>query len=238
MQYGTYKILTPEKAKQIREILETQDWEQGKARTAELTGSIKRNLELKPGHGPELALVTEMSRQCTSAIATNMEVQLDTLLRQMMSCKFNKFEPNDATPDGGSYERHTDAPWMGPVRTDFTAVLALTPKDDYEGGDHHVVHPHMGEMVFRPDAGELMIYETGYAHWVDPVTKGARISGLTWIESTVPDARQRALLKVCRGVSADMEQKIDYTDDDCQFRKWFVDVGVLHSGLQRMWANR
>lgn len=238
MQYGTYTVMSPEKAKEIRTLLETQEWQEGKARTAELTGTIKRNLELKPGKDGDL--VTALSQQVTKLIASHEGVMLDTLYKQLMACKFNKYaapEEGGVEP-GGAYNMHTDAPWMGPIRTDFTVVLALTPKDEYEGGDHHVIDPHLGEMVFRPDAGELMLYETGYPHWVTPVTKGSRISALTWIESSVTDAKQRALLKVCRGISKDMEARIDYADPDCPFRKWFVESGVVHSGLQRMWAQR
>lgn len=238
MQHGIYKILTPEKAQEVRTLLDTQEWQQGKARTEKLTGSVKQNFELKPGeHG---ALVTELSKQVTQAIAQSHELMHDTLFKQMMSCKFNKYcEPAQGAPEpGGAYHRHTDAPFMGKVRTDFTAVLALTPKDDYEGGDHHVVDPHQGEMIFRPDVGELMIYETGYPHWVDPVTKGSRVSALTWIESTVMGVKERALLKCLRELSRDMEERIDYEADECDFREWFVDVGVIHSGLHRMWAER
>jgi PKHD-type hydroxylase len=127
---------------------------------------------------------------------------------------------------------------MGPVRTDFTAVLALSDPDDYEGGDHHVVDPLLGEMVIRPAKGELMIYETGYPHWVTNVTKGTRISALTWIESLIPDERKRGLMKTARLLSREMESRIDYEDDDCPFRQWFVDIGVVHSGLHRMWAKK
>ena len=238
MQQHVYRVFTPEEAKEMRTLLDTQEWKEGQARTKELTGSIKQNLELKPKQDGEL--VTALSAKCTQAIAKNVDIVLDTMLRQVMGCKFNKFSAPEEGSDqpGQAYHRHTDAPFMGPVRTDFTAVLALTPEDEYEGGDHHVVPPCGDEIIYRPDAGEMLLYETGYPHWVDPVTKGTRISALTWIESSLATERQRSLMKTCRTLSMDMESRINFEDPDCPFRQWFVDVGVIHSGLQRMWAKR
>jgi PKHD-type hydroxylase len=156
----------------------------------------------------------------------------------MTMYKFNKFEKNENTPDGGAYHRHTDAPWMGDVRTDFTLVLALSDPKTYEGGDHHVVDPHHGEIVFRPEAGELMIYETRYEHWVDPVTDGSRICALAWMESSVMGKDKRAILKKCREISSALEQEMLKEGTPAEYRKWFVDVGVVHSALMRMWAQR
>ena len=237
MQYGVYKIMTPEECDEIRTLLDTQEWQEGQARTKELTGTIKQNLELKPEQNE---LVKALSAKVMQKITQHPEVIGDTLFKKATACKFNKFKAPDEGSDKppGAYHRHTDAPWMGPVRTDFTGVLALTRADDYEGGDHHVVDPHSGEMIFRPDIGELMIYETRWAHWVDPVTKGSRICALTWLESCVPDQNHRALLKLCRGISRDMEARMDNYDPDCPFRKWFVDNGQIHSSLMREWAQR
>lgn len=235
MQYGVYPVLKPEECDEIVAILETQEWKEGKARTKDLTGSIKQNRELKPAE--DGIVVQQQSNRVMQALMKAPDIALDTLLKSMMPLKFNKYD-QDKKPAGGAYHRHTDAPWMGPVRTDFTVVVCMSSPDDYEGGDHHVVDPIQGELVFRPNKGEAIVYETGFPHWVTNVTKGKRISGLTWFESQVPDATKRALLKVQRGISRDMEKAMDPNNPDCPFRKWFVDAGVVHSGLFRMWGSR
>jgi PKHD-type hydroxylase len=38
------------------------------------------------------------------------------------------------------------------------------------------------------------VYSATSVHWVAPVTKGVRLVALTWIQSTVPDERLRAIL--------------------------------------------
>jgi len=234
MQAALIQIMPPEEAEKIRVTLDTQEWQEGKARTADLTGFIKRNKELKPTpNGTDI--VTALSGQVTSGIANNEEFALLTSLRKMTGVKFNKY--GDDEP-GGEYKRHTDAPFMGQCRTDFTVILALTDPDTYEGGDHHVVDPLNGEMIFRPKQGELMLYTTGFPHWVDPVTKGSRISALSWAESQIDTEVQRALCRTLHKLSRELEVAMLEKKEDERFRDWFVDVGVVHSGLYRMWATR
>lgn len=233
MQATTIRIMTAEKAETFRALLEPMDWKEGKARTAELTGTIKKNKELKPDQDEHVKIISgQLCKMCTE----NPEFVSFTQMKQMMAFKFNNYDEPD-----GAYHRHTDAPWMGPVRTDFTAVLALTDPDTYVGGDHHVVDPLAGETVLRPQAGELIIYETGYPHWVDPVSGGARISALSWIESQLKEERQRGLLSTARALSGALERDMLDTKDAelaAKFRQYFVDIGVIHSGLYRMWAQR
>jgi predicted 2-oxoglutarate/Fe(II)-dependent dioxygenase YbiX len=233
MQSHVIKILEPKIAESFRLRLEDLDWQVGQARTAQLTGDIKKNKELKPQESQEIMTI---SKELCNLVGSNLEVSRATQMKQMMLFKFNNYDEPD-----GAYHRHTDAPWMGNVRTDFTAVLALTDPDQYTGGDHHVVDPLEGEIILRPKAGEMVLYETGYPHWVDPVNKGARISALSWIESRIPDSRKRGLCATLRGLSAEFEKGMydeDYSEEQrAEFRRWFVDTGVVHSGLYRMWAS-
>jgi PKHD-type hydroxylase len=233
MQAQVMRVMSEEDAEQYRLKLADMDWKEGKARTAELTGTVKKNKELKP---EDDAYVKHLSNELCQLVTSNRDFATSTMMKQMTAFKFNNYDE-----PGGTYHRHTDAPWMGKVRTDFTIILALTDPDTYTGGDHHVVSPLEGEMIFRPKAGELMYYETGYPHWVTPVESGSRISALAWLESLVPTERQRALLCTSLEMSRELERKMldAETDEDRElFRKWFVDAGVLNSGLHRLWANR
>lgn len=237
MQYGVIPVIEPEEAEKIRKILEPLEWQQGKARTAELTGTVKRNKEMKPGEGNPI--VDHYSKLLSQAVMQNQAFSVSAFPAMLTSFKFNKY--GDDQP-GGEYKYHTDAPWMGKVRTDFTLVLALTDPDTYEGGDHWVRPPHQEPMKFRPKQGELMFYETGYQHYVEPVTKGSRISALAWSESSIPSERQRAcsaqLWKLSKAFeAASFDQERGETERN-EFREWFVDIGMVHSALQRMWGTR
>lgn len=233
MQLKTIKIMEPEEAEGIRRTLEQMNWKEGKARTKELTGTIKKNKELKPNESPAVAAI---STDLCKMVVSNQEFSEFTQMQKMMAFKFNNYDE-----PGGTYHRHTDAPYMGDVRTDFTLVLCLTDPDTYKGGDHHVVDPLGFETIIRPRQGELMVYETGYPHWVTPVSEGTRISALSWAQSQFSQERQRGLVVTMRHLSQDLEHAMSETTDPelkAQYRKWFVDTGVVHSGLFRMWANR
>lgn len=235
MQCNIYTVMDPVEAEKLRVVLETQDWKVGQARTEELTGYIKRNKELRPKVDGEL--ITALSEKASNAITTCEPLVTETQLLKMTRCKFNKFDAEEYE-GGAEYKRHTDAPWMGPCRTDFTMVLALSDSSSYEGGEHHVDVPSGADQIFTLEAGQALVYETGYAHWVAPVTKGTRICALSWIESQVGTERQRGILATIRGMSRELEAEMLENKDDPRFRKWFVDIGVIHSGLHRMWAHR
>ena len=233
MQSHIIRVMSKEDAEGYRAKLADLDWKEGKARTAELTGTIKKNKELKPEQDE---YVKHLSSELCKIVTSNSEFATSTMMRQMTAFKFNNYDE-----PGGAYHRHTDAPWMGKVRTDFTIVLALTDPDTYTGGDHHVVSPIEGEMIFRPEAGEVMLYETGYPHWVTPVESGSRISPLAWLESMVQSERERALMVTSLSMSRALEERMFSTEDEelKQFyRDLFVDAGVINSGLHRMWSNR
>lgn len=240
MQLKRYDILEPEDAEDLRQLLivdHADRWEEGKARTDQLTGTIKRNQELKPTHDPACS-IAQLSRQVSQRIGMNDDVQLDTAVKKMTAPKFNRYAEEQP---GGEYKRHTDAPWMGSCRTDFTVILSLSDPDSYEGGDHHVVDPVEGETIIRLNQGEMVIYETGYPHWVDPVTKGERVCALAWMESHVADARKRGILQTLRRLSQELENDVSdealTLEERAKARSRFVDVGVVHSGVYRMWAS-
>jgi PKHD-type hydroxylase len=236
MQSNIIQVLDPVEAEEIRAVLAREEWQEGKARTKELTGFIKRNKELKPNQGNDI--VDAYCKRLTSLVSNTKGFVMPTMLKQMTGFKFNLY---GAEQPGGEYKAHTDAPWMGPVRTDFTVILALTDPDTYEGGDHWVVTPFGERTCFRPKQGELMFYETGYRHWVEPVTKGSRISALAWAESNMPDEKRRACSLTMHTLSRAFETEM-YNEENSQeareqFRSWFVDCGVVHSQLQREWSS-
>lgn len=77
-----------------------------------------------------------------------------------------------------------------------------------------------------------MIYPSTTIHQVAPVTRGARLVGITWIQSFIPDSRQRELLQQveearniesARGGGADM--------------RMLLMLGSLRNNLFRMWSD-
>ena len=227
MQAKLYRLFSDEQALAIREQLKGMEWKQGQARTKELTGTIKQNLEVKPEDGEE---AKALSLWITRSLMHHPGIASETVPMQSTAFKFNNYK------DAGTYNRHTDAPFMGPVRTDFAATVFLSDPDTYEGGELHIEQLD-GEIVVKGRAGEVFVYECGNPHWVTPVTEGERISAIGWIQSRFPDKFQRDTLRACRKITQEMEKVMDPSDPNDKAREWFVDLGHIHSALFRKWST-
>lgn len=228
MEVKVFDVLTPERAQEIRDLLMQHDWKEGKARTAELTGTIKQNLELKPGEDGDL--VTKLSQECTGKVTQDPGVVPFVLPKQSTLFKFNNYK------DTGTYNRHTDAPFMGPVRTDFACTVFLTDPDSYEGGVLNIESDFGDIIEVKGKQGQAVVYRCGRPHWVTPVTKGERICAIGWIQSAVKEPWKREVLRDLLRLSRDLESKMDYEGGN--EREWFVDVGKVHSALHRQWSER
>ena len=175
--------------------------------------------------------VKALSEMCTKRVMDHPDLNIYLLPKRATNFKFNKYT------DDGAYDRHTDAPFMGDVRTDFACTLLLTDAGEYDGGELNIETP-AGEVVsLKPQAGQAIMYECGAPHWVSPVTKGERISAVGWIESAISDPRKREIASCIRRTSRSIEAKMNneetVTVDD--LREWFVNIGEVHAKLYREW---
>lgn len=220
--FSAYSILDPEEAKGMLSQLKGLEWEQGKARTEKLTGTIKQNLEVKVND-----MSKAMAKYIGEKVLANKQVQKDWMPHKMSGIKFNKYA------GGGTYNRHTDSPMMGEVRSDMACTIFLTDPDEYAGGE--LCMEVGGEVVqHKGKQGDCVVYACGQPHWVNPVTEGERVSGVTWIQSFIRDGKKRDILKCVQDLCFEIE---DEMDGDDKYRKWFVDVGQIHGDLMRQWAE-
>ncbi len=144
---------------------------------------------------------------------------------------FNKYT------GGGTYNKHTDAPFMHETRTDLACTMFLTDPDSYEGGELCIEQPNGAIIKHKGKKGDCIIYDCGAPHWVTPVTKGERICGIAWIQSNVRDPRKREVLHDMYTMCNEMEPLVDYKDEECKYRKWFVYLGKTHGNLMRFWVE-
>lgn len=97
---------------------------------------------------------------------------------------------------GMEYGSHVDNPLMGgtrPLRTDLSATLFLSDPGEYDGGEL-VVDELVGTQAVKLPAGDLFLYNATRVHRVNPVTRGARLAAVFWVQSMVADPEQRTLL--------------------------------------------
>ena len=216
--FDSYRIMTPGEAQEIVLWAQAQPWEQGKARTAEATGTIKKNEELKGGDELE-----GIGRK----FWTHERLIADHAPKRMLLPRLNRYGV------GQEYQRHGDAAFMaGTVRTDLACTLFLSHPSTYDGGELCVEDDAGGFQEIKGGAGMCVVYPCHMPHWVRPVTRGERISAITWIESCYRDLEQRSLQRRFLNLLREME-----ADSDPKLAHWRTTLGTIHGRLQRMWLD-
>lgn len=224
MLFDTYRIMTPGQAQEFVQALEAMEWETGKARTKEATGTIKKNEEIKEttSDGGKV-LITQIKK----LLGTHQNLYADHAVCKVFSPKFNRYS------GGGEYQRHGDASIMGgQVRTDLSCTIFLSHPDTYKGGDLCIEGNDGGYHRVKGDPGTCVVYPCHMPHWVEPVTEGARISCISWFQSCYRDVEQRTLMRRFFRVLKQME-----TEEDIRYRDYHTTLGSIHGRLQRMWID-
>lgn len=97
------------------------------------------------------------------------------------------------TRGGGHYGPHVDNALIAGARADVSLTLFLSDPDSYEGGAL-VIADRVEDRAFKLPAGSAVVYPATTLHHVQPVTAGARLVVVGWVQSWVRDPAQREIL--------------------------------------------
>jgi PKHD-type hydroxylase len=106
---------------------------------------------------------------------------------------------------GMAYGNHADAAFLPvgqkPIRCDLSCTIFLSDPESYEGGALRI---QLGtrEIRFRLNPGSAIVYPSSMMHEVEPVTKGERLAGISFIQSRIADQSRRELLYELNEVAA------------------------------------
>lgn len=133
---------------------------------------------------------------------------------------------------GKSYGSHIDDPIMGgesqKFRCDIALTIFLSSPQDYEGGEL-CIQTEFGEQQCKFESGDIVLYPASSLHRVNKVTAGARIVGVTWIQSMVRDpAKRQILYNLCQARDALNNTNMKQTNDQ---------VEHSYNNLVRMWSD-
>ena len=132
---------------------------------------------------------------------------------------------------GMTYGAHADTSHMRfgnqVRRSDLSATVWLNPPQDYDGGEL-VVHLGTRPVVIKGQPGSVVVYPSTQLHEVTPVRRGQRLVSITFIESMIPDERERNLLYEIQEVLALEGLKMDWASR--------VRLEVVSHNLMRMWS--
>ena len=177
----------------IRERLATAGWQDGRITAGPQAARVKHNEQLAEDH----PLARELGEVVLAALARSEAFTSAALPLKVFPPMFNRYA------GGGHFGAHIDtavrltreAPHR--VRTDLSATLFLSAPEEYDGGELVIEDAGEfgdGERRCRLAAGDLLLYPASSLHAVRPVTRGARLAAVFWVQSMVRDDGERRLL--------------------------------------------
>ncbi|HEY1892815.1 MAG TPA: Fe2+-dependent dioxygenase [Steroidobacteraceae bacterium] len=173
----------------VGQVLREASWEDGRATAGFQSAPVKHNMQLAQG--------SPAARQAGDIIVHALERHPDfisaALPRHVYPPLFNRYEP------GMSFGAHVDnavrqvAGTARRLRIDLAATLFLSSIEDYDGGEL-VMEDTFGAHAVKLAAGDMIVYPASSLHRVQPVTRGARVAAIFWVQSMVRDDGARSLL--------------------------------------------
>jgi len=217
--------LSPDQVRQCRQALATAPWSDGRATAGHIAATVKQNLQLPTDH----PVAIELANRVLVAVSQHPRFVAAALPLKVLPPMFNCYR------GGGSYGSHVDnairvLPESGErVRTDISCTLFLSDPDEYQGGELTIADTY-GQHAVKLPAGQLVIYPGASLHHVTPVTEGARLAAVFWVQSFVRDDAERSIL-------FDLDTAIqDLTRQSADTTTLVTLTGVYHN-LLRQWAD-
>lgn len=217
-------ISEPQMLTRIRDAIGKVAWQDGRETAGPVARQVKRN---------EQAVMTDPAGKALRSllipiISENPVIKAAARPRRISSPMVSR------TADNGHYGAHVDNAMMGSgtgrIRTDISFTLFLNDPGEYEGGEL-VVHAAGMVQTIKGKAGEVVLYPSTSIHEVRPVTSGARIVCVGWIESMIADPAHRELLFDMENLRATLRQKLPAGSAE------LLTLDKTISNLIRMWGQ-
>lgn len=217
-------VLSPDVLAEVTKALAEMRWEDGRKTAGATARRVKQNQQA----------------DLTSRTGTKVrDMLLDTVKRHPVVEAYArplKFAPPliSRTGAGDTYGLHIDNPVMGKgdarIRTDLSFTLFLSPPENYEGGELEIETVFRTESVKLP-AGSMVIYPSTELHRVVPVISGERYVFVSWIQSAIRDAAQRAILFDIANLKVGLARAFPAGSPE------LLSLAKTEANLIRMWAD-
>ena len=184
-------VLDEPALERCRGWLMAADWRDGRATAGCQSARAKHNRQL----AEDDPIARQLGSMILEALSTNATFFAGALPRRIFPPLFNRYEGGESfgahIDNAVRYDRSVEPP--EPIRTDLSATLFLSTPEDYDGGEL-VVEDTFGAHAVKLPAGDLVLYPGSSLHEVRPVTRGARVAAVFWIQSRVRADAQRRML--------------------------------------------
>jgi len=219
------QVLTREQLAHCRQVLHAAPWGDGRATAGAGALAAKHNLQLPLDSRESL----ELGQMILNTIGQNALFVAATLPLKVLPPMFNCYQ------GGGTYGNHIDnairslSGGAQHLRADISCTLFLSNPDEYDGGELTVEDTY-GTHTAKLPAGHALVYPASSLHRVTPVTRGARLAAVFWIQSFVrSDAQRTVLLELDTAIQSLMPQLGD--------NPALVQLTGVYHNLLRQWAD-
>ncbi|HEU4933262.1 MAG TPA: Fe2+-dependent dioxygenase [Pyrinomonadaceae bacterium] len=219
------EVLNKEQVVACRNLLETDNWIDGRTTAGHQSARAKDNLQLPEDH----EYAKQLGDTILVALEKNPLFMAAALPLKVFPPLFNRYQ------NGQSFGNHVDnairqvtgTPHR--VRTDLSATLFFSEPEEYDGGEL-VIEDIYGIHSVKLPAGHMILYPASSLHNVRPVTRGTRLASFFWIQSMVRDDGERSLL-------FDLDVAIQRLITDVPDHPSVVELTSLYHNLLRRWAD-
>ena len=219
------KALTEAQVAHCRAILEDAKWVDGRETSGHLAARVKHNRQVDEST-PE---AREMGNIIVPAPERTPLFMASALPLRVFPPLFNRYEPGMAFgPHVDNAIRELTSSALR-VRTDLSATLFLSAPEEYDGGEL-VVDDTYGAHSVKIPAGDMILYPATSLHRVLPVTRGARLASIFWVQSMVRDDGERSLL-------FDLDMAISQVSETTPDNPGIVALTSCYHNLLRRWAD-
>jgi PKHD-type hydroxylase len=213
------KLVTPAELQQLQTLLSSAAFESGALTAGQDARESKNNLQAASAQ----PAVEEARVILRNALQRSEAFREYAFPLRIVPPLFSRYEP------GMRYGEHTDNAVMGNVRTDLALTLFLSPPESYDGGEL-IVDVDREPRSIKLAAGTAVIYLATSLHRVAPVTRGARLAAVTWVQSMVRDPVQREIL-------VDLEATLRFLRANGPNTREALSLGKVRTNLIRMWVE-
>ena len=219
------KVLTPERTRALRALLDAADWIDGKVTAGYQSAQAKNNRQL-PEDSPA---ARQAGDEILAALSKDLLFLAAALPAKIFPPLFNRYE------GGESFGNHVDNSVRfikgtdTRIRTDLACTLFFSEPDEYEGGEL-IVEDNYGSHSVKLPAGDMILYPATSLHRVEAVTRGARVSSFFWLQSMIRDNWQRSML-------FDMDMAIQRLRTQVGDNPEVLQLTSIYHNLIRMWGE-
>jgi PKHD-type hydroxylase len=219
------KVLTEAQVAHCRATMADAKWVDGRETSGHLAARVKHNRQVDEAT-PE---AREMGNIIVTALERTPLFMASALPLRVFPPLFNRYEPGMAFGPhvDNAIRELTSSPLR--VRTDLSATLFLSAPEEYDGGEL-VVDDTYGAHSVKLPAGDMILYPATSLHRVNPVTRGARLASIFWVQSMVRDDGERSLL-------FDLDMAISRVSEATPDSPGVVALTSCYHNLLRRWAD-